>query len=1038
MAFFKKNKEKVSKKKNDDDFDDFGDFDMDFDGLDDMDDMMNRKPSKREMAMMTAKAAVKKTGKNVAKDIIAETIPGDFEYNVTELRDLVQESKSVLKDAIDDVKNTAGKVMPAWLKEKLGIMDQVKMKSASKEDLRAAEMAAEFQAIFGDHTGKPKVMTSKDVSDEGIVKGKGTEAALSSLQNKISVNMANEMSRLSSFMIGVGGAYFRKSLELQYKSYHLDLDMVELQSTYFKTFSMQLDSISKNTALPEHVKITNAERFEGYLKQAMLEKTYAKAITNNEALSTFKANFTRAVKNKASAFKDAVNMIVDLKENTEDNKSLRYEILADMVGGFLGDKASGKLGKLTSSISGKFKDNEKLQRLGIGLENFIRNTDSTVDIMRTRVKDRLSALEDNIEIDGTIKRKFWGGVDGLLKMFKGKGRNTALKGDALDSFGKAAMFDKLTHRTINEGIPKYLSAILKGITDGNQMFLQANSKKLGKDWLSKHGSPELSYNIFDRKLTTLDEYKISASNAFGATFNKNNEYEKVAKDVANEAMSKLKSADSITSKEVGFMSSKETRDALSDYVKIAATDSSIAADYDTLFKDVLDPDKANPKLRELIKSNHKLERAIKLINKASEKEDKTRASIKDQFNAGLSNADSAYPFIPIQKLWKTVLGLGGGQTYNLTEEEAKIISKSLLSYLLNSADKQGPLGIEKKNWENAFKAPHLSVNDFRKISNALGYFFIAFDNILASGTPLVNSKFEAAIVSCINELKAKILIGDGVDEVLERTQFARDLNPEFVDRSNNMTINQVVNHSLDSIKEEDGVTDEELYKITRPSDKTVRAIHDNIFSTPFSKLADGTSKVAEDLKKIRTEHGTGLRGLTKQAEYFINQGKEKTENAIKGFRENSNKYAELAKDLSGKILSFTEEQIIASVKKIGSYGDDMIAKLEKMKEDEIETYNNDIKNLEDLKTVTKRVTDNEVDTVNNKITNVKNRHQKRMDMIDKVIKSIQDLNTSVKTRVDSATEGSKIETFMTNVKNKLNESITSLDNLISIAEKADV
>lgn len=1042
MAFFKRKKEST-KKQNDDDFDDFDDFDMDMDGFDDIDDMMNRKPSKREMAKMTAKSAIKNTGKHVAKDIVGQVIPGDFEYNITELKDLINETKDTLKFSLFDTAKTASKIMPKAMREKFGFYDEAKVKAPSKQDMRASEMHSELETIFGGKLPSTKQFSSKEITKDGQIRGKGSELAMASLQNRMSASLGNDMSKLTGFVTTVANAYFKKSLELQYNQYYLGLDMIELQSTYFKAFSQQFEGIVKNTALPEHVKITNAERIEGYLKQAMIEKTYARAVGNNEAISNFKTNFGNFVKNKAGAVKDAINMVIDLKDSTDDNKSLRYEIATDIIGGLIGERAAGKLGKLTGKVANKFKDNKTLKRIGIQTEDFVQNTEASVDSYLMRIKDKMEKLEDDMEFTGTLKRKFYGGLGGLLKMFKGKERKTKLQDEDIDFFKKGAMFDQLTHRTINEGIPMLLGSILRETTESNRMFLRANARNKNMEGYTPYkGNELLHYNIFDRKLTTMGDYQLSTDTMFGKTFNKNDEYEAVARNMTGETISKLKGRKELSTKETLFLNSTESKNALSDYIKTASADSSITADFDTMFKDVMDPSKGNEKLRALIANNHTLERTIKYINKAAIDKDKKNTGMDSYFNDKMDNANSNLPYEPVVKFFARILELGSQDPYNITPKEGKIIALAVLQYLMNEGKRTG-LNLRASTWEKIFlgdgKKTGIRKDDLEVILVPVTRFFQALENIneLANSDNLYLA--DAAVNTLSTAMNARLRIGPGADKVLDVTQDLKNLNPALVHGVKEIDANHIVMKTLTVTKEEDRISADELFKYSRPKGEILNAVQSSIFATSFGGLADGTDQLAKDLKAVTDMYGSGWTGRYKQMQLLMERGRDGIVKKYKDIRANSDEYINLAKQFSDKLATMSEKAINEAIVKMVANGDSLVKRVESWIEDERTAYQTEADRLNEMKNIKDRILEaDEENTVIETLGRLKARHEKRVDALEKVLKSVKEINDSVKTRAEKLSEGQTVESRIKSIKETIAGGLDKLGALVEMTEAAKV
>src|SRR5690606_8385400 len=68
------------------------------------------------------------------------------------------------------------------------------------------------------------------------------------------------VSRLTQYNERVNQAYQKKSLELQFRSYYTQKELLENTKKYFEVFKTQNEAITKNTGLPDSVKFQGIER----------------------------------------------------------------------------------------------------------------------------------------------------------------------------------------------------------------------------------------------------------------------------------------------------------------------------------------------------------------------------------------------------------------------------------------------------------------------------------------------------------------------------------------------------------------------------------------------------------------------------------------------------------------------------------------------------------------------------------------------------------------------------------------------------------
>jgi len=141
-----------------------------------------------------------------------------------------------------------------------------KLKSHQEQNISASAEAFQNQAItqaqteiFGrmqDHTD------AKEARDraEQRVKDK-LDAKRFSANANILGNINEGIQRLASYTMSVNSSYQKKSLELQYRSYFVQAELLKTTTKYNELFKAYFEAIKDNTALPDFVKITKSERF---------------------------------------------------------------------------------------------------------------------------------------------------------------------------------------------------------------------------------------------------------------------------------------------------------------------------------------------------------------------------------------------------------------------------------------------------------------------------------------------------------------------------------------------------------------------------------------------------------------------------------------------------------------------------------------------------------------------------------------------------------------------------------------------------------
>lgn len=140
----------------------------------------------------------------------------------------------------------------------------------------------------------------------------------------------------------VGTNYMKKSLELQFRTYFIQNDMLQLQSKYFQMFKDDLAAITKNTGLPDYVKKAPKEA----LMERLREKTF-------DSL----ANSLSSKRNKwlGNIFKKAGAAITDKIGQVREGMSQAFdtaEMMASMHSSGMGPSSAEMLGDIAGGVAG--------------------------------------------------------------------------------------------------------------------------------------------------------------------------------------------------------------------------------------------------------------------------------------------------------------------------------------------------------------------------------------------------------------------------------------------------------------------------------------------------------------------------------------------------------------------------------------------------------------------------------------------------------------------------------------------------------------
>ena len=181
---------------------------------------------------------------------------------------------------------------------------------------------------------------------------------------------------MNTFQEKVGTNFMKKSLEMQFRSYFVQNDMLQLQTKYFQAFKDDLAAITKNTGLPDYVKKATKEA----LMERLREKTFDSLASS---ISSRRSQWLNGVVKKAgdkikevgANVRDAGSQVLDTVEQVSGMANSGMgptgsEMFGDVVGGFAGGKLQDWMAK---KINDAVKDNPEMIKRGNQLTMLFRN-----------------------------------------------------------------------------------------------------------------------------------------------------------------------------------------------------------------------------------------------------------------------------------------------------------------------------------------------------------------------------------------------------------------------------------------------------------------------------------------------------------------------------------------------------------------------------------------------------------------------------------------------------------------------------------------
>jgi hypothetical protein len=303
------------------------------------------------------------------------------------------------------------------------------------------------------------------------------ETSLAILQNNIqqkqfksSLEVQNNINKninvIRDFHLEITNSYYRKSLELQYRSLLANEGQLKTLTEGFNLIKTQNEAIIKNTGLPEFVKIKANEQF----KQVMMANTSTNIqnflFKEISAINKIKTSLSRRIKYTADNFMEGLNtvgQVADVGSTLKEMEGMGGPSKSFLVGNQIGNWGRDFIGK---NVSERIS-NSNLGKKGIfNIKNIMADPGGWAS-------DNLTKLRENRNGD---QGRLGKAKDFLLDTFYSNVKDMAsIGGDYVGAtFSRAnpndvAVFNNSTQTSIVKIIPGLLSKIygeVKSIRSG--------------------------------------------------------------------------------------------------------------------------------------------------------------------------------------------------------------------------------------------------------------------------------------------------------------------------------------------------------------------------------------------------------------------------------------------------------------------------------------------------------------------------------------------------------------------------------------------
>lgn len=440
----------------DDGLDDFKFDDFDFEVRDQPDD---RHPVIKALSPVGGAMKSFATNQNNVEKFVKASLPRGYGQvhelgteTVSELKALYNSAKEELKPVGNVAKTFIGKALPSvgdklpkGLREKL---EQFSKKEESWQSSREQNQEERLASLLGEVFQNQQQTRAQDQA--AYVEKENLRQGFEQVRHRDSMGQLNaireSIESLSQYTTGPNFNFQKKSLEISYRSFWALTELVKEQKEANAKVLSELKATSKNTGLPDFLKITTTESARQLLRNKFLEnarermfggaKTYIQRFSRN--LRDQASRTLSSIGGVASSIDSASGMLDGAGLPKSERDKMLVSGLMDIPLNWASEKGSAWLRKRTSK-------NRTIRRGDAQLRNF-------ADSAGERINNALTDPNND-----------WGVFEGLREILRNTAPNgsvdTKIEGDIIGRQHEAIPWQRQSAKTLNEIIPGLLARI---------------------------------------------------------------------------------------------------------------------------------------------------------------------------------------------------------------------------------------------------------------------------------------------------------------------------------------------------------------------------------------------------------------------------------------------------------------------------------------------------------------------------------------------------------------------------------------------------
>lgn len=443
--------------------------DLDFDlNLPDMDfDMQEPKDDRHPVTKVLdgVKTGFKDSFKDpgIIRRVVDRALPDGYSStlkaydNTTDLgKQLYDTAAKEVKPAVKEFTKAVDKIIPESSKRTKAILEKLNKwvdsdNRGSSVDVGKSreeyEIANQLGSIFGKQA-ELQVKQQEDNENSNRIRD-----GISAIRHKDSISnlmrISEGINTLVQYQDKIASAYQKKSLELQYRSYFVLAESLQEAKKSNAQIQSELAAITKNSALPDYVKMQDKEVMAQYAKNKFFTSMTDMFLDSDGIVKKLKDGMVKTVKQYSESFSDALNtgtMVTDTASSMSDIPGMgdAKENMGSVAGGMAAEFLQNNI---FGEMKGKLSKNDKLRKFGKKAKYLSQNYPQMLN-------------------DWSEKNSGNGGIKGFLAEFLGDSfraikPESGLQQTNLKDLNTVAVYTNQANKSITEIIPGYLSRIFR-------------------------------------------------------------------------------------------------------------------------------------------------------------------------------------------------------------------------------------------------------------------------------------------------------------------------------------------------------------------------------------------------------------------------------------------------------------------------------------------------------------------------------------------------------------------------------------------------